>query len=48
MKKFLLSLMLVTPLVCQYIEKEYHLVYRCENDEVVCYLAGRSLHCKFK
>lgn len=55
MKKFMLSLILVTPLVCKsvnptgFISERYK---RCENDEVVCYVLIGSrrggLSCKFK
>lgn len=55
MKKFMLSLLLVTPLVCEsvnptgFISERYK---RCENDEVVCYVLIGSrrggISCKFK
>lgn len=55
MKKFMLSLLLVTPLVCEsvnptgFITDSYK---RCENDEVICYVLIGSrrggLSCKFK
>lgn len=54
--KYLLSLMLVATMTCKDIEiKGYSFlgrVYRCENDEVVCYyISGPQkggLSCKFK
>lgn len=56
MKKFMISLLLVTPLVCKTITENGAFITgffsRCENDEVICYLhtggnrAGMS--CKFK
>lgn len=50
MKKFLLSLILLTPMVCESIYGKYiSTVYRCENDEVVCYVyAAHSMQCQFK
>lgn len=50
MKKFLLSLMLVTPLVCETVYgRPFPSISRCENEEVICYLyAGYALQCKFK
>lgn len=50
MKKILLSLMLVTAMTCT---KMTDGVYRCENDEVVCYVfkefkTGGGISCKFK
>lgn len=53
MKKVLLSLMLVTPLVCKMIESNNRSIWRCENNEVVCYMfdayrSGGGISCKFK
>ena len=50
MKKFLLSLILVTPLVCESVYDSFvAALRRCENDEVVCYVyAGYSMQCQFK
>ena len=56
MKKFMLSLLLVTPLVCKTITEKGAFITgffsRCENDEVICYLHtavdSAGLSCKFK
>lgn len=56
MKKFMLSLLLVTPLVCETIKENGAFITgffsRCENDEVICYLHTAvdraGLSCKFK
>ena len=50
MKKFLMSLVLVTPLVCEPVDGNIlSVLSRCENDEVVCYLySGRAMQCQFK
>lgn len=54
MKKFILSLLLVTPLVCEHVPHgiNFSKVHRCENDEVVCYTMqsgwGEGISCKFK
>lgn len=65
MKRCILSLLLVTALTCRVVETEIpnerflHIdrVFRCENDEVVCYIvfdnnsarSGRGgMSCKFK
>lgn len=54
MKKFMLSLLLVTPLVCENVPYKGLLtnIRRCENDEVICYtiqsLYGDGISCKFK
>ena len=65
MKRCILNLLLVTALTCRVVETEipnerfFHIdrVFRCENDEVVCYIvfdnslnnAGRGgMSCKFK
>lgn len=65
MKRCILSLLLVTALTCRVVETEIpneiflHIdrVFRCENDEVVCYIVfdnspdrtGRGgMSCKFK
>ena len=52
MKK-ILCLLLVTPLVCKLIETDYKYIWRCENNEVVCYMfssykEGGGISCKFK
>ena len=56
MKKFMLSLLLVTPLVCKTIKENGAFITgffsRCENDEVICYIIqsgyGDGISCKFK
>ncbi|MBQ2319184.1 MAG: hypothetical protein II378_03340 [Clostridia bacterium] len=54
MKKFMLSLLLVTPFVCENVPNKKFLtnVSRCENDEVICYTIqsgyGDGISCKFK
>lgn len=53
MKKFILSLLLVTPLVCKHINtKTLYNIMRCENDEVICYVYSATykggISCKFK
>ena len=50
MKKFLLSLILVTPMVCNPVDDSFlPTLSSCENDEVVCYLyAGYAMQCQFK
>ena len=56
MKKIMLSLVLVTVFTCQKIKSDDIYLYRCENDEVICYVqesgfgSGRigGLFCKFK
>lgn len=47
MRKFLLSLMLVSPLVCKVVYEAHDLqirigndIYRCENEEIICYTTG--------
>ena len=49
MKKFLLSLLLVTAMVCEKIMAGT-ILYRCENSEVVCYVNkyNGGISCKFK
>lgn len=52
MKK-ILCLLLVTPFVCKMIESNNRNIWRCENNEVVCYMfdsyrAGGGISCKFK
>lgn len=54
MKKFMLSLLLVTPFVCENVPNKKFLtnISRCENDEVICYTIqsgyGDGISCKFK
>ena len=53
MRKFLLSLMLVTVFTCEPVYNTISKsVYRCENDEVICYLYSGvkqgNIICKFK
>ena len=53
MKKYLISLMLVTAFTCEPVyETVSKVIYRCENDEVVCYLYNGvkqgNITCKFK
>lgn len=53
MKKFLFSLMLVTAMTCEPVyETVSKAIYRCENDEVICYLYNGikqgNITCKFK
>lgn len=58
MKTTILSLLIVTSFTCQRIESKegYPFLYRCENDEVICYiqrdLTGYGgvggVTCKFK
>lgn len=52
--KYLLSLMLVTAMTCQSVKTPmgYARMYRCENDEVICYYYENyykgGMSCKFK
>jgi hypothetical protein len=53
MKKILLSLMLVTAFTCEPVyDTISKSIYRCENDEVICYLYSGvkqgNITCKFK
>lgn len=58
MKNIILSFLLVTAFTCQRIESErgYPYLYRCENDEVICYIQHDvigyggigGVTCKFK
>lgn len=50
MKKFMLSLLLVTPLVCTKMNSDVGEIKRCENDEVICYVyySDGGMSCKFK
>lgn len=64
MKRYILSLLLVTALTCRMVELEFpnerfvgiDYVFRCENDEVICYLFRHKsgyggmggMSCKFK
>ena len=53
MKKYLASLMLVTAFTCEPVyETMSKAIYRCENDEVICYLYNGiqqgNMTCKFK
>jgi hypothetical protein len=54
MKKFMLSLLLVTPFVCENVPNKavFTTTKRCENDEVICYTIqsgyGDGISCKFK
>lgn len=50
MKKFMLSLLLVTPLVCKVMNSGWGAIKRCENDEVICYVyhTEGGISCKFK
>lgn len=49
--KYLLSLMLVTNLVCETVYQSLFVtVERCENKEVICYIyySDGGISCKFK
>ena len=54
--KYLLSLMLVATMTCEIIDTKgnspWSDIYRCENDEVVCYITSGDkeggISCKFK
>ena len=53
MREYLASLMLVTAFTCEPVyEETFKAIYRCENDEVVCYLYNGikqgNITCKFK
>lgn len=53
MKKYLASLMLVTAMTCEPVyDTISKSIYRCENDEVICYLYNGvkqgNIACKFK
>lgn len=52
MKKFIFTLVLVTQMTCEAVFEEFtKIIYRCENDEVVCYtITGghKGLQCEFK
>lgn len=58
MKNIILSFLLVTAFTCQKIKSErgYPYLYRCENDEVICYIQNDAIgyggvggvFCKFK
>jgi hypothetical protein len=51
--RYLLSLMLVGTMTCELVHNDRKFsVYRCENNEVVCYMTHTyytdSISCKFK
>lgn len=53
MKKILWSLMIVTAFTCESVYSTFNReIYRCENDEVVCYIYDGikkgGVSCKFK
>lgn len=51
MKKYLASLMLVTAMTCTKVYGDWTvIVYRCENNEVICYtnITDGGFDCKFK
>lgn len=52
MKKFIFTLVLVTQMTCEVVFEEFtKAIYRCENDEVVCYKitgAYTGFQCEFK
>lgn len=50
--RYLLSLMLVTVMTCKRIDADGISIYRCENNEVICYVTttyySDGISCKFK